>query len=217
MFTIKSGTEIKQWSQGNILVNPCMNVGDRVFFRGTNGSVYIMLATAEGVEVPNILLQMAKPILVDLEDHKECRTRICVTAAEKPDDYTFIDNVPTLDGDSGGDSGVVESLVFRVEIDTKKHVTITPIEEILSAYESGKLLYIQELGTGTSFTNFLARVSYNYSLDSNYKPVNSSLKQFEFCSIVQRDGSFQSILINADGTIDVLMKDISYVNDWQPS
>lgn len=118
-------------------------------------------------------------------------------------------------GDNGGGGG--ESLVFRVEVDTENRVTITPIEEILSAYESGKLLYIQELGTGTSYTNFLARVSYNYSLDSNYKPVNSSLKQFEFCSIVQRDGSFQSILIEANGTIDVLMKDISYVNDWQPS
>ena len=91
MFTIKNGAEIKQWTNGNVLVNPCMNVGDKVFFRGANGSVYIMLATAEGVEVPNILVQMAKPILVDLENHNECRTRICVTAAEKTDDYVITD------------------------------------------------------------------------------------------------------------------------------
>lgn len=94
MFSIKDGrTAFNQWEQGQILVNEHMKAGDRVFFRGASGETYTMYATSDGVEVPNILLQTARSMIVDLEGRNSCRTAIGVNAAEKPADYVLEDNL----------------------------------------------------------------------------------------------------------------------------
>lgn len=92
-FVTRDVSELTQWDQGRILECHAMTDGDRVFFRGASGETYTMRVIHTGVEVPNVLLQTAKPIVVDLEGHPECRTQIRVNPAEKPANYMFIDNV----------------------------------------------------------------------------------------------------------------------------
>lgn len=101
MFTIYGGkTEFNQWDQGQRVLNPKMVVGDRAVFRNASGETHPMYAYEyEGkvvADVPNDLLMMATPILVDLCETTECRTSFRVIAREKPEGYERIDNTPCI-------------------------------------------------------------------------------------------------------------------------
>lgn len=116
MFEIVGREEqaFEQWEQGARVSNPCMKAGDEVVFRNSSGATAVMIAMEESgqvvADVPNKLLQMALCILVDLgqsnELHSECRTSFRVNPAEKPADYSYIDNtVREEEKSSGGGSG----------------------------------------------------------------------------------------------------------------
>lgn len=92
MFSILGGaTAFTQWALDQKVSNEHMSVGDKVIFRAASGAVYGMYAYddagAVAVNVPNQLLQTAKPIVIELEGHPACRTMIPVNPAEKPDEY----------------------------------------------------------------------------------------------------------------------------------
>lgn len=97
MFTIYGGkAAFDQWDKGQRVENPEMAAGDKVIFLNGCGETHPMKAyTYEDsvvCDVPNDLLRMARPILVDLCGSREHTTRLMVTAREKPDDYVYEDN-----------------------------------------------------------------------------------------------------------------------------
>lgn len=107
MFTIYGGkTEFNQWDQGQRVTNPRMVVGDRAVFRNASGETHPMIAyNYNGVvvaDVPNDLLRVAMPILVDLCETAEYRTSFQVIAQDKPDGYEEIDNTPCIPKETSG-------------------------------------------------------------------------------------------------------------------
>jgi hypothetical protein len=114
MFTIKGGKDkFTQWDLNQQVLNPCMNAGDEVVFRNASGAAIVQYAHKDGsdvvADVPNILLQDSRNIVVDLgqgkDRHKECRTNFMVEKASKPEGYVFVDNVkpkPSTGGSGGG-------------------------------------------------------------------------------------------------------------------
>lgn len=111
MFKIYSGaTEFKQWELDQMVVNDCMEVGDEVVFRNSNGETYVAVAFAQDgkilADVPNYLLKTAGNILVDMEQGADsrpaCRTTFAVVAQDKPDGYECKYNIPDRHTKSGG-------------------------------------------------------------------------------------------------------------------
>lgn len=98
MFTIYGGaTEFNQWGMNQRVSAPGLLAGDKVIFQNSSGMTYPMKAyTHNGVvvaDVPNIILTMALPVVVYINDHcHETRTRFNVVAQNRPDDYVFVDN-----------------------------------------------------------------------------------------------------------------------------
>jgi len=98
MFTIYGGyTEFNQWDLSQRVTEPRLSVGDKVVFLNSSGACYPMKAYLRGNEivadVPNALLTMTSPMLVYINGHDETKTSLNVVAREKPEDYTFVNNV----------------------------------------------------------------------------------------------------------------------------
>lgn len=155
MFNIKGGKEaFDQWSTGQVLKNPHMEAGNRVFFRGAGGAVYTMYADANGVVVPNILLQDARPMTVDLENHPECRTRFVVNATDKPADYELEDNIPEPKPATGVSSWndltdrpiMVVDLTYLDDGETGMYTVALSksFDEIKTAYDNGETLFVKD-------------------------------------------------------------------------
>ena len=96
MFKIYGGdTAFRQWEQGYVLTNDCMNVGDEVVFRNSTGKTIPVNAREDGgavvVDVPNELLMDCSNIVVELgqgsERHHECVTTFEVERCDKPSGY----------------------------------------------------------------------------------------------------------------------------------
>lgn len=108
MFSIKNGTELKQWSTGNLLTNPHMNAGDTVRFVDGSGMVKKSQAyNLDGeivVDVPNHVLTTSHAVRAELIGHPECATTFRVKNQPKPDDYVLIDNRKKFSENVGGAS-----------------------------------------------------------------------------------------------------------------
>lgn len=110
MFTIYGGKDaFDQWDKGQRVQNPEMAAGDKVIFLNGCGETHPMKAyTYEGTvvcDVPNDLLRMARPMLIDLCGSREHTTRLMVMPRVKPDDYVYEDNTlypQESTGSSGG-------------------------------------------------------------------------------------------------------------------
>lgn len=100
MFSIYNGTELKQWSTGNLLTNPHMKDGDNVRFVSGSGMVETNIAyTKEGtvvVEVPNRILTLANSICVELITDHKCSANFDVVKQPKPNGYVLVDNKKTM-------------------------------------------------------------------------------------------------------------------------
>ena len=121
MFTIYGGkAAFDQWDKGQRVENPEMAAGDKVIFLNGCGETHPMKAyTYEGsvvCDVPNDLLRMARPILVDLCGSREHTTRLMVMPREKPDDYVYEDNT------QGGDGVDYEEIERRLDSLAKEMV-----------------------------------------------------------------------------------------------
>lgn len=98
MFTIYGGaTEFNQWDLNQRVSAPGLLAGDKVVFQNSSGMTYPMKAYNHNgvvvVDVPNIILTMALPVVVYINDHcHETRARFNVVAQDKPEDYVFVDN-----------------------------------------------------------------------------------------------------------------------------
>ena len=96
MFSILNGTELKQWSTGNMLTNPHMNEGDKVRFVSGSGMVETNIAyTKDGtvvVDVPNRILTMDNSVYVELMGDHKCSANFDVVKQPKPNGYVLVDN-----------------------------------------------------------------------------------------------------------------------------
>lgn len=113
MFTICGGnTEFNQWDLNQRVVEPRLVAGDKVIFLNSSGMTYPMKAYSHNgevvVDVPNIILTKAVPMVVYINGHYETRTSFNVVAQDKPEDYVFVDNddwPSDNSSDSSKDSG----------------------------------------------------------------------------------------------------------------
>lgn len=157
MFTIYGGkAAFDQWDKGQRVENPEMAAGDKVIFLNGCGETHPMKAyTHEGsvvCDVPNDLLRMARPILVDLCGSREHTTRLLVTPREKPDDYVYEDNTmypqestggasgAGCDCESGGGSGASAPLIVTVS-DENGRVPSHTYTEIYEAAMAGRVVF----------------------------------------------------------------------------
>lgn len=102
MFTIYHGNDpLSQWFLNATLTHPNMKVNDPVYYATTDGKAYVARAYSSNVDgnevvlvnVPNILLTMAKPFTARLHQYPEPPTIFHVEAAEKPPRYVYTDNI----------------------------------------------------------------------------------------------------------------------------
>lgn len=132
MFKIYGGgTAFRQWEQGYVLTNDCMNVGDEVVFRNSTGKTIPVNAREDGgavvVDVPNELLMDCSNIVVELgqgsERHHECFTTFEVERCDKPsgyvckpNEYRAPTNAPDWNQNNPSGAGYVKNRTHWVEI-----------------------------------------------------------------------------------------------------
>lgn len=107
MFKINGNqTEFTQWEQGKSLLNPNMEVGDKVYFNSGSGEAATMYAyEADGtvlVDVPNSILRFDRRIKVTLQKDASDTTFFDVTASNKPSDYIYENNEYRKDKPTSG-------------------------------------------------------------------------------------------------------------------
>jgi len=119
MFTIFGGaTEFNQWDLNQKVTESSLVVGDKVIFQNSSGQTYPMKAYSYNgevvVDVPNILLQEALPIVVYSNNHcHETRSRINVVAQNRPEGYVFVDND---DWPSEGDGNLASAMPKTINL-----------------------------------------------------------------------------------------------------
>ena len=163
MFSIRYGyTEFEQWEQWCALENPHMSDGDRVFFRSANGATFTMRAEEGMVYVPNRLLQIARPFVVELEGHPECTTQFRVVEAPKPDYYELEDNTAPVPPFVGTEILCVQFKRYRDEDGNEVVECNKTSKEIWLAMEYGAPIMVTALDRVVSPNTYYQRLHCDY-------------------------------------------------------
>lgn len=163
MFKIYGGgTAFRQWDQGYVLTNDCMNVGDEVVFRNSTGKTIPVNAREDGgavvVDVPNELLMDCSNIVVELGQgngrHHECFTTFEVERCDKPsgyvckpNEYRAPTNAPDWNQNDPSGVGYIKNRTHWVETVTTRDISV----EFPEAGESVSGLFSLDLVEGETY------------------------------------------------------------------